>query len=78
MSFIIITTTPSDGDIVTLYAKFPHTGSLVEGSHDTIASVSKHEVSLAAIDVIGDGGPIKKHYNTNVHMYIAMYIHSVQ
>ena len=68
MSFIIITTTPSDGDIVTLYDNDPHTWSLVEGSHDTIALVVKHEVSLAVIEVIGDGGPIKKHYNTHVRM----------
>ena len=62
MSFIIITTTPSDCDIVTLYDTGPHTGSLVEGSHDTIALVVKHEVSLAVIEVIVDGGPVRNEY----------------
>ena len=50
--------------MVTLYDNGPYTGSLVEGSHDTITLVVKHEESLAVIDVIGNGGPVM------LHMYI--------
>ena len=59
MSVILIIVTPSDGDVVTSYDIGPHTGSPLEGVHDTTTEVVKHEVSVAVIDVIGEGGPVR-------------------
>ena len=56
---MLIIITPSDDDIVTLYDIGPHTGSPLEGVHDTKTEVVKHEVSVAVIDVIGEGKPVR-------------------
>ena len=67
MSFIIIIITPSDGDIVTEYDIDPHNESPLEGVHDTIAEFVKHEVSVAVVDVTGEGGPLKN-ISSKIHV----------
>ena len=69
MSFILIIITPSDGDIVTLYDIGPHTESTLEGVHDTTTEVVKHEVSVAVIDVIGEGGTVKNDMPSSTHAH---------
>ena len=72
MSFILIIITPSDDDTVTLYDIGPHTGSPLEGVHDTTTKVDKHEVSVAVIDVLGEGEPMHKEWHAyqNIHEHV--------
>ena len=70
MSVILIIVTASDDDIITLYDIDPQTGSPLEGVHDTITEVVKHEVSVAVIDVIGEGGTVKNDMPSSTHAHI--------
>ena len=53
----LLITTPSDGDIVTLYDTGPYIGSLVTGSHDMVKAVTQMSDTFMLVMVVG--APIK-------------------
>ena len=42
---------------------------MLGGVHDTITEVVKHEVSVAVIDVMGEGGPVKNNMSSSTHVH---------